>query len=212
MINSHVQYNINSPNWVMVIDLRKCVGCQACTVACGIENATPVGYFRTFVTVEEISVGSQIRRSIIPRTCNHCANAACVKVCPTKATYKRADGIVVVDNTRCIGCGYCVQTCPYQARFINPVTRTADKCSYCLHRLEAGLLPACVESCVGGARVFGDLANPSCAAGRLLETRHTYVLKEDFGTQPQVFYIGPQQNNHSSEVMARTIYQGVSNG
>ncbi len=99
----------------------------------------------------------------LPRLCNHCDNPTCVPVCPVQATFQREDGVVLVDNERCVGCAYCVQACPYDARFINHETQTADKCTFCEHRLEVGLLPACVESCVGGARVIGDLNDPDSA-------------------------------------------------
>ena len=180
---------INSPRWGMVIDLRKCVGCQACTVSCGIENGTPVGNFRTFASLYEVISEGIPRRVVVPRTCNHCANPPCVKVCPTQATFQREDGLVLIDNTVCIGCGYCVQTCPYGARFINPETHTADKCTFCAHRLEAGLLPACVETCVGGARVFGDLKDPESQVSQLINQHNTRVLKPEMKTKPQVYYI-----------------------
>ena len=93
----------------------------------------------------------------LPRLCNHCDDPPCVAKCPVNATSKREDGVVLVDGERCVGCAYCVQACPYDARFINRDTGKADKCTFCAHRLEAGLLPACVETCVGGGRIFGDL-------------------------------------------------------
>ena len=180
----------NPVRWGMLIDLRKCIGCQACTVACGVENQVPLGYFRTISSIYEVQTAGQTRRVQLPRTCNHCANPPCVRDCPTQATYQRVDGIVVVDNTICIGCGYCVQACPYSARFINPETHTADKCTFCLHRVQAGLLPACVETCVGGARLFGDLNDPNARISQLLAQFDTRVLKPYEGTDPRVFYIG----------------------
>jgi len=180
----------DGPRWGMVVDLRLCIGCQACTVACSTENQIPLGNFRTIVSSYEVTSGGRPRRYTLPRLCNHCAKPACVTVCPTQATKQRPDGAVVVDNTVCIGCGYCVQACPYDARFINPLTRTADKCTFCLHRLEAGLLPACVETCVTGARTFGDLNDPNSAVSQLLASMPTQVLKKDMGTAPRVFYIG----------------------
>ena len=178
-----------SPRWGMVIDLRKCIGCQACTVACTMENQVPLGQFRTITSVYEIEANGTPRRSLLPRTCNHCGNAPCLTVCPTQATFQREDGIVLVNNQVCIGCGYCVQTCPYGARYINDETHTADKCTFCFHRVDAGLLPACVETCVGGARVFGDLNDPNSRVSQLLQTYPTQVLKPDMETQPKVFYI-----------------------
>lgn len=179
----------NGPSWGMVVDLRLCIGCQACTVACSTENQIPLGYFRTIVSNYEVTSGNKPRRYTLPRLCNHCAKPACVTVCPTQATTQRPDGTVVVDNSVCIGCGYCIQACPYDARFINPKTKTADKCTFCLHRIEAGLLPACVETCVTGARVFGDLNNPKSTISKLLATMPTQVLKKNMGTKPHVFYI-----------------------
>jgi tetrathionate reductase subunit B len=106
------------------------------------------------------------------------------------ATFQRADGVVVVNADACVGCAYCVQACPYDARFINADTGKADKCTFCAHRIDAGLLPACVESCVGGARVFGDLADPTSTARRLLDGAAPRVLRPEMHTSPQVFYLG----------------------
>ncbi|BDR13025.1 sulfate reduction electron transfer complex DsrMKJOP subunit DsrO [Vibrio sp. STUT-A11] len=184
--------------YAMVIDLRKCVGCQACTVGCSIENQAPIGQFRTTVKQYEVTLndGSTTTREakafMLPRLCNHCDNPPCVAVCPVQATFQREDGIVMVDNSRCVACAYCVQACPYDARFINQDTLTADKCTFCAHRLEQGLLPACVETCVGGARVIGDLNDPSSEIRNLIaEHQHEIkVLKPNEGTNPHVFYIG----------------------
>lgn len=184
--------------YAMVVDLRKCVGCQACTVGCSIENQAPIGQFRTTVkqyevTLDDGSTGTkQVKSFMLPRLCNHCDNPPCVKVCPVQATYQREDGIVMVDNKRCVACAYCVQACPYDARFINEETLTADKCTFCAHRLEQGLLPACVETCVGGARIIGDLNNPSSEINRLLVEHkdEIKVLKPEENTKPHVFYIG----------------------
>lgn len=184
--------------YAMLIDLRKCVGCQACTIACTIENQAPIGQFRTTVKQYEVTLtdGStkteNVKAFMLPRLCNHCEDAPCVKVCPVQATFQREDGIVMVDNERCVACAYCVQACPYDARFINEDTLTADKCTFCAHRLEDGLLPACVETCVGGARIIGDIKDPNSTISRLMtENQHDIkVLKPEEGTQPHVFYIG----------------------
>lgn len=176
--------------WAMVVDLRKCVGCQACTVACIMENAVPENSFRTIVSTYEVTEEGRSASYMLPRLCNHCENPPCVPVCPTGATFQRQDGIVVLDNSVCVGCAYCVQACPYDARFINHDTQTADKCTFCVHRVEAGLLPACVETCVGGARVFGDLKDPDSAVSKLVKSETTKVLKPEQGTQPRVLYIG----------------------
>jgi tetrathionate reductase subunit B len=192
------------PRWGMVVDLRLCIGCQACTVGCTLENQVPLGSFRTLVSSYEMSSGGVPRRATLPRLCNHCDKPPCVTVCPTQATTKRPDGTELVDNSVCIGCGYCVQACPYDARFINEKTKTADKCTFCLHRLEAGLLPACVETCVTGARVFGDLHNPQSAVSRLLQRYPVQVLKKGMGTEPRVFYIGLDESL-SDRVQGRQV-------
>jgi len=176
--------------WGMVIDLRKCVGCQSCTVSCMVENDVPKGSFRTVVSDYELVRHGNPRRQPLPRLCNHCEHPSCLTVCPTQATFQRNDGIVVIDNTVCIGCGACVQACPYDARFINPETNTADKCTFCAHRVDEGLLPACVETCVGGARVFGDLNDPDSEISRLIKENSVQTLKPSTGNEPQVFYIG----------------------
>lgn len=176
--------------WAMVVDVRKCVGCQACTVACIMENDVPENSFRTIVSTYEVTEQGKAGSYMLPRLCNHCEDPPCIPVCPTGATFQRTDGIVVVDNTVCVGCAYCVQACPYDARFINHNSQTADKCTFCVHRVDAGLLPACVETCVGGARVFGDLKDPASAVSRLVREADPKVLKPEQGTQPRVFYIG----------------------
>src|SRR5690554_316002 len=178
----------------MLVDLRKCIGCQACTVSCSIENQAPIGQFRTTVLQYEVNLPDQQQAAMLslPRLCNHCDNPPCVPVCPVQATFQREDGIVLVDNDQCVGCGYCVQACPYDARFLNHETKTADKCTFCEHRLEVGLLPACVESCVGGARVIGDLNDSeSEISRRMAENKDDIkVLKPGANTAPHVFYIG----------------------
>jgi len=183
-----------SKRFAMVIDLRKCIGCQACTIACSIENQIPIGEFRTIVTqydVRDVKSGA-VESFTLPRLCNHCDNPPCVPVCPVQATYQQKDGKVLIDAEKCVGCGYCVQACPYDARFINPLTNTADKCTFCTHRVEAGLLPACVETCTGGARNFGDVKDPDSTVSKLLAAHkgEIKVLRPEMGTSPHVYYIG----------------------
>ena len=201
--------------YAMVIDLRKCVGCQACTVACSFENQAPIGQFRTTVKQYEVTLADgsteteNVQAFVLPRLCNHCEDAPCVKVCPVQATFQREDGIVMVDNERCVACAYCVQACPYDARFINEETLTADKCTFCAHRLEEGLLPACVETCVGGARVIGDIKDPNSEISKLM---HEFkddikVLKPEEGTQPHVFYIGMDERFTSQIEGKAAIYE-----
>ena len=179
--------------YAMLVDLRRCIGCQACTVSCSVENQPPIGQFRTTVLQYEVDQADRAPAMVsLPRLCNHCDEPPCVPVCPVQATFQRSDGIVLVDNERCVGCGYCVQACPYDARFINHETQTADKCTFCEHRLEAGLLPACVESCVGGARVIGDLNDAHSEINQRINSHkdEIKVLKPGMKTKPHVFYIG----------------------
>ncbi len=175
--------------WAMLIDLRKCVGCQSCTAACKFENNIPEGSFRTWVPDVEIGAYPRTRRAFLPRLCNHCERPSCIEVCPAGATWQRKDGVVVIDNDRCWGCGACVNACPYDARFINPITKTADKCTFCAQRVDQGLLPACVETCIGGARQFCDLNNPDDPVTRRIKSGPVQVLKPETGNQPRVFYI-----------------------
>ncbi|MBE8539856.1 4Fe-4S dicluster domain-containing protein [Geoglobus acetivorans] len=132
----------------------------------------------------------------VPKLCNHCDRPPCVQVCPVGATYKTKDGVVLVDEKYCIGCRYCIQACPYGARYLYPAdgpreTRrnTADKCTWCYHRITRGYKPACVEVCPVGARKFGDLMDPEDEVRKIIEERRVQVLKPDMGTLPQVYYI-----------------------
>lgn len=215
----------NSPHhWGMVIDLRKCIGCQSCVVACKSENNVPVGVYRTWVQVVEtgqwerdpdgdgpVAIDGEtyvptVKRFSLPRLCNHCDDPPCVEVCPVKATFKREDGLVLIDYPKCIGCGYCIQACPYDARFFNPIQQTADKCTFCVQRIDRGLLPACVTSCVGRARVFGDLNDPNSEVGTLIAQHPTERLNISAGTHPQVFYIQLDGDLVDSATVLNTVY------
>ena len=178
-----------SKRWTMIVDLRRCVGCQSCTVSCAVENRVPAGLFRTFASDYEVVRGGRTRRFVLPRLCNHCESPACTTVCPTEATYRRADGVVVVNNSVCVGCAACVQACPYEARFVNPTTGTAEKCTLCAHRIDRGLLPACAETCVGGSRIFGDLDDPDSAVSKISREQPLQALNPSFGTRPRVLYV-----------------------
>ncbi|MEM4003921.1 MAG: 4Fe-4S dicluster domain-containing protein [Desulfurococcus sp.] len=171
--------------WAMYIDVSKCYGCMACVAACAAENNVPIGSFRTWVERHIIGDGVVV---FVPKQCNHCENPPCVKPCPTGATFKNKDGLVLVDDSLCIGCGACITACPYGARYFNPVKGVADKCTFCNHRINRGLLPACVEACPTGARVFGDLKDPKSPVSKILAKTATQRLKIETGAEPMIFY------------------------
>ena len=126
----------------------------------------------------------------VPKLCNHCTHPACVQVCPTGATYKTEDGVVVIDHTYCIGCQYCVQACPYGARFFNEEKGVTDKCTWCYHRITKGLQPACVEVCPVGARIFGDRNDKQSLISQFIQNHRVQVLRPETGNAPNVFYVG----------------------
>lgn len=214
-------------HWGMVIDTRRCVGCEACVIACKIENQTPPGVYYTVVTHEPLPGAPSDKPVFMTKPCFHCEQPPCVPVCPVGATYKRAsDGIVVVDYDRCIGCRYCIAACPYGARYadfgddyellpaageaVSPEYRqyrprvpgqspigNVRKCTFCLHLQdengdydrEGGRWPACAKTCPGHAIHFGDFNDPNSDVSILLRERNAIRLKEELGTEPNVYYL-----------------------
>lgn len=134
-----------------------------------------------------------VKAFFVPKICNHCAKPSCVKVCPVGATYKTPDGTVLIDHEYCIGCGYCVQACPYGARFFDHAKGVSDKCTWCYHRITKGMLPACVEACPTGARIFGDLNDSHSTIQEFIRTHRVEVLQPETGNVPTVFYAGLDQ-------------------
>lgn len=173
-----------------VIDHNRCIGCHACTVACKEEHNVPVGVFRTWVKYIEKGEFPNTRRHFGVLRCNHCDDAPCVEICPTRALYRRVDGIIDFDNERCIGCKSCMQACPYDALYIDPRTNTAAKCNYCAHRVEVGLEPACVIVCPEQAIIAGDLDDPASRINHLVAMEKVSTRKPGKGTRPKLFYLG----------------------
>lgn len=236
--------------WAMVIDLEKCVACQACSIACRFENNTPV------VSPEQAAKGRAIRwNDVFPipinpledtgeypnvktrymtRPCMHCENPPCIKVCPVQATYIDQEGLVRQNYRRCIGCRFCTVACPYGVRYFNwfapdwegPLARrlnpdriegegvlegpavrpkgVVEKCTFCIHRLTKAraraeaegrafrpdeYVPACVQTCTGKARFFGDLDDPNSTVSQLAKSPRAFRLLEEVGTHPKVIYL-----------------------
>lgn len=200
----------------LVIDLDTCVGCHACVVSCKEWNtssgtgapladldaygARPEGTFLNRVHAFEVTPEDGPTRVVhFPRSCLHCADAPCVTVCPTGASYKRAsDGIVLVDEDACIGCGLCAWACPYGAREMDAAAGVMKKCTLCVDRIdnanlaEADRVPACVRACPTGARHFGDLADPASPVSRLVAARGGVDLAPEQGTRPVNKYLPPR--------------------
>jgi len=193
------------------VRVDKCIGCARCVDACKQENGVPKEpfFFRTWVERYTIKADGEVivrnvdprlatgrdtgeretvRSFFVPKLCNQCDHPPCVQVCPVGATFKTADGVILVDDKRCIGCRYCIQACPYGARYLHPETHTADKCTFCYHRITKGLLPACVEVCPTQARIFGDLNRRASPLTRFRRMNKLHVLKPALNTEPKVLY------------------------
>ena len=197
------------------INLRRCIGCNTCAVACKMQNNVPDGMLWNRVLTEgcerfDSAEGTypNLSRTYLPLACQHCENPACERVCPTGATYKDDKGRVEIDYDKCIGCRMCMAACPYNARTFNwnePVRATGagygdarvpertrgvmEKCTLCKERTDEGDEPMCVRCCPADARIFGDLDDPDSAVSRLRRDQGAEVLLEDKGTRPQVFYV-----------------------
>ncbi|MBN2010255.1 4Fe-4S dicluster domain-containing protein [candidate division KSB1 bacterium] len=180
---------MSRPRYGFLIDLRRCIGCHTCSVACKNENAVPLGVWRSWVKQIEKGEYPNVTRSFLPLLCNNCKDPICVTVCPTFASQQREDGIVTIDPHRCIGCRYCMAACPYGVRFINPILQICQKCDWCVHRVERGIQPACVDACPSNARVFGDLNDPESDIAKMIADNSVSVLKPIMGTGPQAYYI-----------------------
>jgi Fe-S-cluster-containing dehydrogenase component len=223
-------YDPSAHDWAFVIDTTTCIGCGRCVEACKLENHVPEEpeMNRTWVELHVIDQDGSVRVSspdggihgfpteetmpaadaanvrdayFVPRTCMQCENPPCTWVCPVSATFRTEDGIVFVDEGRCIGCGYCIVACPYGARYIVPAGETTpkgvagvvDKCTFCYHRITRGQLPACAEVCPANARIFGDLLDAASPVSVAINENRVRVMKPALGTRPQVWYIGLEE-------------------
>jgi len=197
--------------YALVIDLLKCMGCNACTVACRAERGTPAEISYNKVQLTEIGKFPDAKMRFLPVACMHCQEPRCVEACPNEATYKRDDGIVLIEAAKCVGCGACVVACPYGSRkilkemppyYLNNYPTPyevvkqkvlakgiAVKCDFCLHRLEKNRLPACVETCPALARIFGDLDDPNGEIRQIIGRFGARRLREELGTEPSIFYV-----------------------
>jgi len=174
--------------YAMAIDTLKCVGCSDCVVACQTENDVPIGFCRDWVV--EVTDGTYPSLTLENRSerCNHCANAPCVRCCPTGASHITEEGVVLVTHSKCIGCAACITSCPYDARYIHP-DGYVDKCTFCYHRLKDGLLPACVSVCPTKCMYFGDVENPESSISQVLKNRKWKQLIPEAGTEPKLYFL-----------------------
>jgi len=196
--------------WGVAVDLKRCTGCQACTLACKLENGTPPDIFWTRVLEKEEGTFPFAYKVFMPLRCNHCAEPPCVPVCPTGASYvRKQDNLVLIDQDACIGCRACVVACPYQVRFVADSDEgyyeeltpyesasytkwqvgTAQKCTLCVDRIDRFLSPACVETCPPKALIFGDLNDPQSEISKLVRQRAHFRPRAELGTDPCVFYL-----------------------
>lgn len=187
-----------SPQWGMAVDLERCIGCHACSVACKVENSVSLGFFRTkvyyydYAAVNPFNRQPTTKRAFLPTLCMQCADAPCLDACPTDAITRGADGIVHIDANVCDRSRDCIKACPYGAIHIDPVSQVADKCDFCAHRLEADMAPACVEVCPAGVFAFGDLNDPASPVSAFKARHRTQVraMKAEEKTRPLVQYRG----------------------
>lgn len=178
-----------TPRYGMVIDPQRCIHCGACVVACKAENAVPNGHSRNRLEQRELGVYPAVRLAMAPSQCMQCDDAPCLRLCPTGASVRDRNGIVHVNTDDCIGCRYCVEACPYDARYFDEASGTVDKCTFCSHLVARGLEPACVATCPTRTRVFGDLDDPESAVARLVASGRAEVRLPDAGTKPKVYYL-----------------------
>ncbi len=225
---SHHEQRIGIPGkkFVMVVDLSRCKNARKCVSACQKWHYRPED--KEWLTVKLMKDSEKGAPYWFPKQCFHCDNPPCVKVCPVNATFKRQDGLVLIDNERCIGCKFCMAACPYSTRVFNwndPVipdevknqpysaetgvpakVGTVEKCDFCPDRAREGQLPPCVEACPNGVFYFGDENEDTVSNGdetlsftQLIKDRSAYRFQEELGTQPRVYYLPPKDRQFPVE-------------
>ena len=182
------------PHYCMVIRQDRCIDCKRCMEACVATNHVPEYGWRTTILKRNVPDSIDQKWEFIPILCNQCNNPPCVRTCPTKATYKdKTNGIVMMDNKKCIGCKSCMMACPYDARYFNEARSAIDKCDFCFEaRLSKGVKNvACSEACPADVRVFGDLSDPGSRVYKLIHQlqKPVWVLREEVGARPNIFYM-----------------------
>lgn len=202
--------------YAMAIDLKNCIGCHACSVACKMNNNLPVDLWYNRVITDggaymDTASGTypdNLHREHYPVTCQHCSNPACVEVCPTGASYVAEDGTVQIDQETCIGCNSCAEACPYEVRTLlaeEPAyvldfamgdwdapahkANVMEKCTFCSNRRARGEAPACMDLCLGRARYWGDADDPNSEISQVLASRDYERLLESEGTEPNCYYL-----------------------
>ncbi|MFH1214896.1 MAG: 4Fe-4S dicluster domain-containing protein [Pseudomonadota bacterium] len=184
-----------SPHYSMVMRQNRCIDCERCKEACAKTNHVPsYGYRTTILEMEREAGPNTTERIFMPVLCNHCNRPPCVRVCPTKATFKdEKTGIVMMEYKKCIGCKTCMAACPYNARYFKEENRAVDKCNFCIDtRLSKGeTTTACSAACPADVRVFGDLADPASRVYQLVHApeKVVWVLRPETGALPNVFYM-----------------------
>ncbi len=195
-----------------LVDLDLCMGCKACEVSCKVENEVPLSSWRLRVKYVDQGLFPNTSRTFTPLRCNHCESAPCERICPVSALHYLDNGIVNIDSSRCIGCAGCIMACPYGAIYMDPESNTADKCTFCAHRIEGGLMPACVVACPVEANIFGDLEDPDSHISKYISRdKRVQVRKPEKMTIPKHFYVGGGQVQLNPQASVRKEGFGLFN-
>ena len=207
---AHIR-SLSMSRYVMVIDATKCMNCKACLVACQQRNHVPLGHARNWVR-QTPDVSSPLGFAFQPGACMHCDKPLCVDACPTHATYKADDGSVVIDKSRCIGCGSCARACPYEAPYVSLESGTSRKCDFCMDLIDKGETPYCVAACPMRCLEYGDIEELRAEHGDLCAIA---PIPAETGTEPNIVFTPNRLNadgaiegitlNEPQEVVSQTV-------